>query len=136
MRAFIDHNLPAPLAHGLHRLSSHEFDVPVHALTDLFERTVPDHHWIGSLADQRGWIIITKDRMKKGRLEHQALARAGLPVFVLVAHWNRASFWEQSANIIRWWPKIIAQARGIEGGAMFEVPWQIRGGGKLRQLRL
>lgn len=136
MRALLDNNLPPALARALDHLSQREYQVPVFALRDKFDRDTPDVEWIHALDEEGGWIVISHDRFKKGSLEKEALRRAGLKVFVLAKQWNKHSFWDNSVSLIRWWPTIIRTAEVLEGGAAFDVPWKLTGQGKLRQANL
>ncbi len=134
MRFFVDNNLPAPLAYALHELSKPKDHRVVH-LKDLFAADAPDADWIDGLSREGGWIVITHDNLNKG-LEREALRRAGLLVFFLDKSWKDRGFWDKAQNLVRWWPRIVEQADGIQGGAAFKVKWNFSGKGRFEQVKL
>lgn len=80
--------------------------------------------WIGDLAKDGPWYIISIDRFKKQHgAEREAIRRAGHTVFILDAQWSKHEFWLQAARLVRWWPQIVAYSALVSGGA-YRVPWQ------------
>lgn len=136
MRALVDNNLPPSLACALNCLSGQAESVPVWHLTDKFDRTTADADWIGALAEDGDWIVISQDKFAKGRLEREAFRRSGLTAFILMRAWSGQAFWPKSCNLLRWWPAILDQSRRVHGGAAFLVPWQFSGHGRFRQANL
>ena len=134
MKFIIDNNLPPALAHALRELSKPENHEVLH-LKDRFAADTPDTDWINSLSQEGGWIVVTHDNLNKG-LEREALRRAGLLVFFLDKSWKDHKFWEKAHNLVKWWPRIIELAGGIEGGAAFQVKWNFSGKGKFEQVKL
>lgn len=134
MKFFVDNNLPPPLAHALRELSKPESHDVLH-LKDKFATNTPDTEWIKCLSEERGWIVVTHDNLNKG-LEREALRRAGLLVFFLDKSWVNHNYWEKAHNLVKWWPRIIEQAGGIEGGAAFQVKWNLSGKGKFEQVKI
>ena len=134
MKFLIDNNLPPALAHALRELSKPENHEVLH-LKDRFAADTPDTDWINSLSQEGGWIVVTHDNLNKG-LEREALRRAGLLVFFLDKSWKDHKFWEKAHNLVKWWPRIIELAGGIEGGAAFQVKWNFSGKGKFEQVKL
>ncbi|PTB21610.1 hypothetical protein C9I57_08250 [Trinickia symbiotica] len=122
MRFFVDNNLPPALARALHALSEPLGHSVAH-LKELFPQDTGDSVWIDALSNERGWSVITHDKLNKG-LEREALRRAGLIVFFLDKGWSNHQFWDKAHNLVRWWPRIIDQSEGIKGGAAFKVPLQ------------
>lgn len=52
---------------------------------DHFPQNTPDQLWIPQIG-QSGWIILTKDaRIARNTLERQAVARAGIRMFILAS---------------------------------------------------
>lgn len=133
MKFFID-NLPPALAHALRELSKPEDHAVIH-LKDRFAADTPDIDWINTLSEERSWVVVTHDSLNKG-LEREALRRAGLLVFFLDKSWKDHKFWEKAHNLVKWWPRIIEQAGGIEGGAVFQVKWNFSGKGRFEQVKL
>jgi len=134
VKFFVDNNLPPALAHALRELSKPENHVVLH-LKDRFATDTPDVDWIKSLSNEEGWIVVTHDNLNKG-LEREALRRAGLLVFFLDKSWKDHKFWEKAHNLVKWWPRIIEQAGGIQGGAAFKVKWNFSGKGMFEQVKL
>lgn len=134
MKFLVDNNLPPALAHALRELSKPENHEVFH-LKDRFAADTPDTVWIGSLSEEGGWIVVTHDNLNKG-LEREALRQAGLLVFFLDKSWKDHKFWEKAHNLVKWWPRIIEQAGGIEDGAAFQVKWNFSGKGKFVQVKL
>ena len=134
MKFFIDNNLPPPLAHALRELSK-PYDHAVIHLKDRFTADTPDVDWINDLSKEGGWAVITHDKLNKG-LEREALRQAGLLVFFLDKSWSDHKFWEKAYQLVRWWPRIVEQASGIQGGAAFKVKWHFSGKGKFEQVKL
>lgn len=56
--------------------------------------------------------------------------------FFLDKSWSDHKFWEKAHNLVKWWPRIIEQAGGIEDGAAFQVKCNFSGKGKFVQVRL
>ncbi len=134
MKFFFDNNLPPPLAHALRELSKPD-DHTVFHLRDRYSANTPDTDWIEKLSREGGWVVITHDKLNKG-LEREALRQAGLLVFFLDKSWVDHGFWEKASNLVKWWPRIIEQASGIEGGAAFKVKWNFSGKGLFEQIKL
>lgn len=135
MRFFIDNNLPPALAQSLHALSEAFGHEVVHKQRK-FDRGTPDVIWIGGLGEEGGWTVVTQDRVYRNPLEKEALRRSGLIAFCLRAAGNEQTYWIKSAQLTRWWPRIIEQAELVTGGAVFDVPWQVTGKGKFQQVKI
>lgn len=136
MNFLVDNNLPPAFARALNELSTHFDDgIAVEHLRDRFRADTPDVVWIEGLAPRGEWAVISADQFSKP-LEKEALRRAGLIVFVLERSWSKHQYWEKAHNIVRWWPRIVEQAEGVRGGAMFKVPWNFSGKGRFEQIRL
>jgi hypothetical protein len=137
VRFFFDNNLSHHLAHAMRELSAAEPEVTsVEHLTDRFRRNCPDVEWISALASERGWVIISQDRLRKNDLEREALRASGLVVFSLDRNWASQEYWLKAQNLVKWWPAIMEQCVRIEGGAAFRVPWRFTGKGRFEQIRL
>lgn len=123
MKFLFDNNLPPALARGIGELSKNEPDVEcVVPLRDRFPQAAPDALWLPELAHDGGWVVLSIDRFNKSAAERELLRRHGLTVFVLDRQWSRP-YWEQAAQLVRWWPKIVDVARLTSKSAM-RVPWK------------
>lgn len=97
-----------------------------------FRANTPDTDWIEALADNKNGTIISGDAFRKRNgMERKVLQKSGLSVFVLQSSWASYPYWEKTAQLIRWWPRIVDQANAVDRIAM-EVPW--RATGKFKQL--
>lgn len=134
MKFFVDNNLPPALARALHALSESHGHSVVH-LRAKFEPNAKDEDWIKALSSEGGWSVVTHDRLNKG-LEREVLSRAGLIVFFLDKSWSKRTFWDISHTLVRWWPRIIEQSEGMQGGAAFKVPYAFSGKGRFGQIKL
>jgi len=133
LKFFFDNNLSPHLAHGIRELSTICTDVEqVIHLTDRFARNAPDLTWIGDLAKDGPWYILSIDRFKKQHgTEREAIRRAGHTVFVLDGQWSKHGFWLQSERLIKWWPQVVAYSALVNGGA-YRIPWQHSPAAKLQ----
>lgn len=135
MKFLFDNNLPPSLARGIAELS--KFDPKVEAvvaLRDKFAADTPDEAWLSALAEEGGWIIISKDRFKKSSAEQELIRRRGLTVFVLDPQWAKP-YWVQAAQLVHWWPKILEVSKLTSKSAM-RVPWKITGKSTFEQIRI
>lgn len=125
MKFFFDNNLSPYLAHGIRELSkvATHVETVIH-LTDRFPRNAKDLTWIGELAHDGQWYIISIDRFKKQHgAEREAIRRAGHTVFILDPQWSTQGFWAQSERLVKWWPQVVTHAELVSGGA-YRVPWR------------
>lgn len=132
MKSFFDNNLAPSLAKAIAALCQPE-DVEVVHLRNRFAENTSDVEWIEALSREPDWAVISIDRFKKTPLEKEALRRSGLTAFILVKGWGNQKYWDQAAQLVRWWPRIMEQAELVQPGAVFEVPWKFSGKGRFRQ---
>ena len=133
MKFLFDNNLSPNLAKAIGALCEPESVEVVH-LRERFAENTPDTEWIKALSGEPEWAVISIDRFKKNRLEKEALRQSGLIVFNLVKGWSKHKYWDQAAQLVRWWPRIMEQTRLVQPGAAFEVPWNFSGKGKFKQI--
>jgi PIN like domain len=101
-------------------------------LRDLFPPNTPDLDWLNELAAEKGWTIISLDAFRKSAgAERKVIRESGISVFVLQPSWAAYPYWDKTAQLVRWWPRIVEQANLVEAIAM-EVPWKLSG--KFKQL--
>jgi hypothetical protein len=127
LKFFIDNCLPPRWAPALSALATPE-EFEVTHLRTKFSNTISDVDWIQKLSAEGGWTIISGDvRITKSVHEREAWLRSGLTAFFLVKGWN-FEFWDKTARIVRWWPRILEQARMVQPGAGFYVPVNYKNG--------
>lgn len=134
MKFFIDNCLPPRWAPALSALANPgQFEV-VHLRTK-FSADVTDAEWIQELTEEGSWTIVSGDiRTTKSLHEREAWLSSGLTAFFLVKGWD-FEFWEKTARIVRWWPKILEQSSMVQSGAGFYVPVNYKSG-KFEQVPL
>jgi hypothetical protein len=135
LKFLFDNNLPPSLARGIGELS--KFDPKVEqviALRDKFEANTSDEIWLSHLADEGGWIIISRDKFKKSSAEQELIRRRGLTVFVLDPQWNKP-YWVQAAQLVQWWPKILAVSQ-LTSKTALRVPWRVTSKSTFEQIRI
>jgi hypothetical protein len=127
---FLDANLPPCWADCLSACSGSQFPNEVCQVVHLrgrFPPSTPDVVWLQALAQERDWCVISCDAFRKRNgAERKVIRDSGLSVFVLQSSWANYPYWEKTAQLMRWWPRIVDQAVSVEGIAM-EVPWKVAG---------
>ncbi len=127
MKFLIDNNLPPNIARALNCLS-HKQGIGVTevvALRDRYPQATPDVEWLTELAAEGGWCVISGDAFKKSPAEKELIRRAGFVVFVLQKQWSTHAYWEKSAQLVSWWPRITEQANLVTKTALV-VPWRLQ----------
>ncbi|MGH7098109.1 MAG: hypothetical protein ACREE4_10690 [Stellaceae bacterium] len=134
MKVLLDNNLSPYLARALNALLEPEDDQVAH-LTDRFPANTEDRAWIGALAEEGGWVVISGDlRIYRNRLEREAWRRSRLIAFFLAPQWGKARNIEKAWRLLRWWPRIREQVGIVDAPAAFELPLAY-GAGRLKVLR-
>jgi hypothetical protein len=132
LKFFIDNNLPPRLARALSALLEPDHEC-VH-LGDRFPRKISDIEWLGILAAEGDWIVVSGDfKILRSKAEEAAWRKARLTTFFLRRGWTRSrslSLFELTGRLILRWPEILEAASRGERGTAFEVPLT----GKVRRL--
>jgi hypothetical protein len=121
VKFFLDNCLPPRWARALTALADPgEFEVVY--LRQKFAQDIADIEWIKRLSLEGDWTIVSGDlRIVKLRHEREAWLTSGLTAFFLVKGWD-LELWEKTSRIVRWWPKILQQARMVEPGGRILCP--------------
>lgn len=120
MKFFFDNNLAPKLAHGLNQMVEPEHQV-LH-LKDRFPGNVEDVVWMGTLAAEPDWIIVTADNyIRRNPHEVRAWKQAGHTVFFLKPGWLNLTFWEQANKFTKCFPDLIKEAERAPRGSAFIV---------------
>lgn len=61
---------------------------------------------------------------KRNGAKRKVIRDSGLSVFVLQNSWANSPYWEKTAQLKRWWPRIVDHAVAVARIAM-EAPWKI-----------
>ncbi len=134
MKFFFDRNWSPHLAAAIRELCRSERHEVIY-LDERFPKTCPDVEWIGTLAKEGGWSIVTMDRLRKNAAEREALRSTGILTFIFTGQWSHLKEWDKAAALVRWWPSIMNVSSAVASGA-FEVPVKFSGKGKLDQIKL
>ncbi len=127
MHFFIDENLSPNLAKALHyiaQLCTEKHSV-IHAREFNGRPGVPDQEWLERLQQEGNWVILSKDRFKKGDREKLAFECAGLTIINLGKDWNRSKGLETAIQLVRWWPTISKKVMQANGPMLYELPWGV-----------
>ncbi|HVF59771.1 MAG TPA: hypothetical protein VNJ70_08190 [Thermoanaerobaculia bacterium] len=131
MKFLVDNHLSYRLADALGQLADYEGDTVVH-IRNKFGEGVKDVEWVPRLASEGEWVIVSGDcKIRTKPQERQVFFAAQLTTFFLAPGWTNCGFWEQAFLLVKWWPKIGEQARLVERGRVFEVPYRHYGRFKL-----
>jgi len=134
VKYFFDRNWPPSLAAAIRELCRQQDDEVVY-LDERFAKTCPDVEWIGALANEGGWSIITRDRLSKSKAEREALQRTGIVTFIFSKQWAHQKMWDQAWALVRWWPAVMDVSRRMQSGA-FEIPFKYSGNGKMNPIKM
>lgn len=135
MKVQIDENLSKALARALNCLAEADDHQVIHVL-ELVPKGTPDVDLFAAVAKAKVQVHITQDHHYRRQIERDAIASAGLIVFVLDKGWASQPEFEKAARLIQWWPRIVEQAESMLPPAVFRVPWRKVGKGKFEQVRL
>jgi hypothetical protein len=125
LRFFFDNCLAPRLARALNALCEGEHEVI--PLRDKFDPATKDTEWIRALAHEGDWVIVSGDtRITRNPGEKAAWQESRLTAFFLAKGWQNAHLWDVAHGLVRWWPTIVQQAKAIEPGAGFEVPFRAK----------
>jgi hypothetical protein len=127
VRFFLDNCLSPRYARALLALSERDGHAVVH-LEDKFPRNSPDKTWIRGLSEEGDWTIVSGDtRILKHPELKREWAQSRLTAFFLGHGWMNLQYWSQAVLLVRWWPNVLEQARLVERGTGFEIPYRAPG---------
>jgi len=127
VRFFLDNCISSRYAESLHILSERDGHSVVH-LGSKFPRNAPDEVWLRALAAEGDWVIVSGDtRILTKPVLRREWERTRLTAFFLADGYMNSRYWTQIVFLMRWWPDILEQARLVEHGTGFEVPFRKSG---------
>lgn len=125
MKFFFDNCISRKLAAAMHALVEPEHQV-VHLSQKWREanaETVLDTVWIGQLAAESGWTVVSGDiHIRTRPAEREAFRRARLTTFFLADGYAKMRKWDQVQWLINRWPEIHDLAERVAPGSSFRVP--------------
>ncbi len=96
----------------------------VQSLRKRFQQNTDDIEWLSTLGQEKNWAILSQDSFRKrDGAERQVIRRYGLSIFVLKPAWSSQPYWARTAQIVHWWPRIVAQANSVTASTVW-VPWK------------
>jgi hypothetical protein len=132
VKLLIDSDLSPHIASAINALvepRGHE----VVALRRRFPPETVDEVWIRRLGEEGGWAVVSGDTgITRRAAERAAWRQARLVGFFLMPGRRKYDPLIQTARLLMWRDRLVAQAQLVEGGAIFQLP--INAGSKLRQL--
>ncbi|MCP4594096.1 MAG: hypothetical protein GY842_25480 [bacterium] len=115
MKLFLDNNLPRRVALALAALYGPEGQEIVH-LKDRFPDDTADQEWLSVLAEEGGWVAVTRDRrIGKNPKQRHMWWQSDLLVFFLDKSWEKHRGIDQCRQLIHRWPDIVAVAEKPKG---------------------
>jgi hypothetical protein len=120
VRFFLDNNLSPKIGHALHCLVQPEHEV-IH-LRDRFPVNVSDVEWMGALAKEMDWVIISADTaITRNPHEVEAWKLAGHPIFFFKHSLLQQTFWQQASRLCHVFPDIVRLATRARPGDSFQI---------------
>ena len=90
---------------------------------------------ITALGQEGGWSVVSGEiRITRRPAERRAWHHSRLKGFFLAPAWSKMTTLEKTAQLLLWWPKLLAQEALVGPGAIFQVP--ANPGSQLTQLRV
>lgn len=82
-----------------------------------------DAPWVRRFSEAGGGVIISGDvSMKSNAAEREALVQAKLAVFFFDPAWNNLKFFEKSAVLLHWWPRLLEIAKTAPRPSFWRIP--------------
>lgn len=132
MKVLIDNDLSPHIAVAINALVEHEGHHVI-ALRKKFPPNTDDAVWIEALGEDGGWVVISGDTsITRRAAERQAWRQAKVIGFFVMPGRRKLNPLIQTARLLMWWDSLVAQARLVEGGAIFQLP--VKSSSRLRQL--
>ena len=122
MKFFLDNCVSPKFAKALRILAEYQGYEIVH-LSEKFDRSVRDVDWIVKLSEESDWVIVSGDqRISRNRSERAAWEESGFTAFFFGDGWASRGYWNQAADIVKWWPEIVLEARKAKAGTGYIIP--------------
>lgn len=118
MKFFLDNNLSPRFAEGLRAFLQRPDEHEIKHLSEKFaNRSIEDEDWIRALGREGDWAIISADpRILRAKGELAAWQESRLTSFFFGGGWASLSYWNQVADLVRWWPMIVQATRDAPVG--------------------
>lgn len=125
MKFLFDNNQPPSWPEALDALSAKRLPSvqEVIHLREKFNPKIADVDFLSALGKEGNWAVISADYFKSRKVERLLIRQYGIGVFILNKTWSSHEFFVKTAQLIRWWPRIVKQANEVHAG-VYEVPWR------------
>jgi hypothetical protein len=91
-------------------------------LRDRFPVNVSDVEWMGALAKEMDWVIISADTaITRNPHEVEAWKLAGHPIFFFKHSLHPQTFWQQASRLCHVFPDIVRLATRARPGDSFQI---------------
>ena len=121
MRFFFDNCISVNLTEAMRLLNE-----PHHEIEHLTKRFSPgalDVDWIPVVAADPEIILVSGDpAITTSKKEREIWRPSGLTSFFFGGEFARLSRWPQVAEVVSWWPAIVAKAREAPRGTGYLLP--------------
>jgi len=85
-------------------------------------RDTKDVVWIRALSEEPETVIVSGDpRISRGKEEKKAWHESGLTAFFFGDNWASRKYWNQAADVVKWWPEMALTADKAVPGSGFLI---------------
>ena len=122
MRFFVDNCISPNLVEGIRVLAKlQRYEITY--LREKFPEDTGDVEWLDVLSEEGDWVIVSGDpRISRAKAERAAWHESGLTAFFFAARFSRKKYWKQAEVLVRWWPRIVLEARSAVPGSGYVMP--------------
>jgi len=94
---------------------------------EKFDPDTPDPIWIGALAQEGDWIIVSGDpRISRGQAERAAWIESRLTAFFCGDAWGSRKLMTQASEMLRWWDDIIELSKKAAQGSGYLLEFKTK----------
>ena len=124
MRFFFDNCVSSNLVEALRCLDKRHHLVHHR---EKFDPDTPDPIWIGALAQEGDWIIVSGDpRISRGQAERAAWIESRLTAFFCGDAWGSRKLMTQASEMLRWWDDIIELSKKAAQGSGYLLEFKTK----------
>lgn len=122
MKFFFDNCISVKYVRALKILAEVQGYELIHLSEKFDPENAKDPEWIRALGEEGDWVIVPGDpRISRSPAERNAWRESGLTAFFFGDGWSSQGFWKQAEDLIRWWPRIVLEARRAPAGSGYLV---------------
>ncbi|MCR9219229.1 MAG: hypothetical protein NXI21_03285 [Alphaproteobacteria bacterium] len=122
MKLFLDNNISPSIARAMEIVVANDGHT-ARALRDRFPPNISNVDWIGKLAKEGGWVVLSDDhRIYRNPAERAAWRQSGLIGFFLASGWRKMSVREKTGRLLLVFPNLVNAASFLHSGSIAELP--------------